>query len=624
MERNGKKLNVESLLNSLLDALPNFVALIDTDGTILKINHAAAQNLGKEPSELVGLNAFRFLPLATNIILVTQAHAGQVIQTGEPLSFEMEALHDQIYDTLYPIVDDQQQVVQIALLKRSAGSLESLYRREIRDADQFRTLIEHVPDIICRFDREMRHIYISPPVIKATGLPPTIFIGRSNRELGLPERSVSQWEESLQKIFRTGEVDVIEYDVMTPIGRRYYEAHQVPEFDDDGSVKSVLSIARDITRHKKTEEALRVSEAGYRRIIETAQEGIWILDADLKTTFVNQCLSEMLGYSVQQILGKSPTDFMDASEVEDAAQFFRQKNLIKSEHYFRFRRRDGADVWTVVSVNPMFDERSSISGILAMVTDITRLKQAEASLRQLNGELETKVTERTSQLHQLLSQVMSIQEDERRRIAENLHDDIGQYMTGLILNLNSVKQSIPVQQESLRSNIDATIQIATRTMDQLRQIAYLLHPPALNTMSLSKVIEGLCDSYARDGHLTIHYTCQRDFPALPEIYALSLYRLAQESLTNIVKHSGATSVWVSLVYGEEAVSLIIEDNGKGFESDVVTKGIGLQSLQERFHLLDGSLDIESCLNGGTRLTGSLHTTRIFGAQNDTDCDCGRS
>ncbi len=530
-----------------------------------------------------------------------------MIQTGEPVLFEIKTFDDQIYDSLFPILDDSQRVIQIALLKRSGIGLGYSKKSDFADQDQFRTLIENVPDIISRFDKDLRHMYISPHVIKATGLSPTIFIGRSNRDLGLPERSVRLWEESLLKVFRTGEVDVIEYDVMTPSGRRYYEAQHVPEFDEDGLVRSVLSIARDITEHKKIEEALRISESRYRRIVDTAQEGIWILDAEFKTTFANQCLSEMLGYKVEQILGKTPFDFMDRTDVRDAKKFYKQKKLVKGEHDFRFRCKDGADLWTVVSINPIFDELSRITGILGMVTDITRLKQAEASLRQINSELETKVIERTSQLYQLLSQMISIQEKERRRISEDLHDEVGQTMISLILNLNSVKQSVPTQQDSIKERMEDSIRIAIRTMDQLRQISHRLHPPALHTMSLAKVIEGLCHSYAREARLSINFLCQSEIPVLPEIYTISLYRLAQESLTNIVKHSEAQSVWMSLDYDDGVISLTVEDDGKGFKREAIVNGIGLQGLQERFHLLDGSLDIESYPNGGTRLTGYLPT-----------------
>jgi PAS domain S-box-containing protein len=603
MSREENGLNVGAALDSLFNTLPNFVALIDLDGTILTINDTAAYQLGERPDELIGLNAFELLLLSTNIILVMPSQAHQVIQTREPVLFEIEAFDDQIYDSLYPIYDNNQDIVQIALLKRSG--VRSGYPEKSGFTDQFRTLVENVPDIISRFDKDLRHIYISPPVTKATGLAPTIFIGRSNRDLGLPERSVKLWEESLFKVFETGEVDVIEYDVMTPSGRRYYEAQHVPEFDEEGDVKSVLSIARDITEHKKTEEALRVSESRYRRLIDTAQEGVWILDDELKTVFVNQCLSEMLGCTAKQILGKSPFDFMDKMDVREARGFFKQKNLIKGEHYFRFRRNDGTDLWTVVSINPIFDERSRMTGILGMVTDITRLKEAEASLRQINAELETKIMERTSQLHQLLSQIITIQENERRRISEDLHDEVGQTMTSLILKLNLVKQSIPSQLDSIKQSMEDSIQIAVRTMDQLRQIAHLLHPPALHTLSLSKVIEDLCNSYTRAAHLDVNFTCRTELPILPEIYAISLYRLAQESLTNIVKHAEARSVWMTLDCDDGVISLSVEDDGKGFKREVVVKGIGLQGLQERFYLLDGSLDIESYPNGGTRLTGYL-------------------
>lgn len=129
---------------------------------------------------------------------------------------------------------------------------EVLNRRE----QEFKALVEHAPDIITRFDHDLRHVYINPAITRATGLLPEIFIGKTNRELGMPEDLVVSWENSVQKIFETGQEESIEFQFPTPNGLKYYQVRLVPEFGKDGAIQSTLSIARDISEHKQVEEAL--------------------------------------------------------------------------------------------------------------------------------------------------------------------------------------------------------------------------------------------------------------------------------------------------------------------------------------------------------------------------------
>jgi PAS domain S-box-containing protein len=129
---------------------------------------------------------------------------------------------------------------------------KALHLRE----QEFKTIVENSPDIISRFDRDLRHVYVSRAAEQATGMPATAFIGKTYRELGMPEQLVSRWQETLRSVFETGREAAIEFECLTPRGARYYQSRIVPEFGKDGSVASVLSIARDITDRKQVEEAL--------------------------------------------------------------------------------------------------------------------------------------------------------------------------------------------------------------------------------------------------------------------------------------------------------------------------------------------------------------------------------
>jgi signal transduction histidine kinase len=234
------------------------------------------------------------------------------------------------------------------------------------------------------------------------------------------------------------------------------------------------------------------------------------------------------------------------------------------------------------------------AGLRATNRDITARKQIE--LEQLQAEM---------RLKQLTYQLITVQEAERRRISQDLHDDTGQGMTALLLRLNAIQSSIPAERHETKRQLAEAIQIVETLMNQVRQLAYQLRPPSLDSMPLSKALEALCSSFGQYADLRIDYSSDRNLPPIPNLQATALYRLVQEGLNNAIKYAKATSVWVNLDYLDGEVSLSIEDDGQGFDPKKVGEGMGLLGLHERFSWLNGSLEVESAPGGGTRLYGYL-------------------
>jgi signal transduction histidine kinase len=201
--------------------------------------------------------------------------------------------------------------------------------------------------------------------------------------------------------------------------------------------------------------------------------------------------------------------------------------------------------------------------------------------------------------------LITIQEDERRRISQDLHDDIGQRMTGLILNLRSIKNSMPPDHKAIINQLDTSISDLEITTRQLRQIFYQLYPPSLNKMALTKVLSAFCTSFAETNRLRIDFSCKEEIPTVSNVYATAIYRFIQEGLTNSVKHANATAAWVNLDATENEISVSLEDNGTGFDVRSIEAGMGLTGIRERFYYLNGIFEIESSKDRGTRLFGSL-------------------
>ncbi len=206
-------------------------------------------------------------------------------------------------------------------------------------------------------------------------------------------------------------------------------------------------------------------------------------------------------------------------------------------------------------------------------------------------------------LRVMADRIVATQEEERLRISRELHDEAGQALTSLKISLDLIRGGLPPEQASLRDRLADLASLTGETMETLRTLAHDLRPPGLDTFGLNVALEGLCNDFSVRTSLPVTYSGQ-DLPDLPTSMTLTLYRLAQEALTNIAKHAGATTVWVELSKVDHTLQLSITDDGRGFIFDPNRhpgNGIGLVSLQERADLIGGTLDITTNPGQGTQI-----------------------
>jgi PAS domain S-box-containing protein len=225
-----------------------------------------------------------------------------------------------------------------------------------------------------------------------------------------------------------------------------------------------------------------------------------------------------------------------------------------------------------------------------------------------NARLYDQVHAGREQLRRLAQRVVWAQEEERQRLSYQLHDEAGQSLSALQINLSLVRNEMAREAQSLRQQVDNAVVLTTQTMDQVRTWAQNLRPPALDVVGLNPTLERLCREVAQRSGLLITYL-GTDLPALPGALTISFYRFLQEALANVVKHASATEVSVVLAYDGEWLKLTVQDNGRGFDLYAENLAgqpgsVGLLGLQERFSLLDGRLDIASIPGQGTRLVAS--------------------
>lgn len=269
---------------------------------------------------------------------------------------------------------------------------------------QYQNLVENSPDIIERFDLQLRHLYVSPILAKITGLTPEVFSGKTCRELGMDEAMVNTWESAAAKLLRTGQKQVIEFEVLTLEGSRSFEMAIAPELSTEGMIESILCISRDITERKQTEAALRQSEESLRHInlvMQNAVEGFSQLDRTGHYVSVNRAYAQTCGYEPDELIGQVWTITVypeDLPQLEAAYQTMLETGKVEVEA--RGMRKDGSLFYKQVTMIADYDDRGNLLGHHCFMKDISDRKAIENQLRQLNLELEERVQERTAALMQ--------------------------------------------------------------------------------------------------------------------------------------------------------------------------------------------------------------------------------
>jgi|GEM_PF-2216624 len=221
-----------------------------------------------------------------------------------------------------------------------------------------------------------------------------------------------------------------------------------------------------------------------------------------------------------------------------------------------------------------------------------------------NARLYAEVLNRGERLQQLAQRIISVQEEERHRVSRELHDEAGQALTALMLSLEMTKSTLPVHMEAVRESIEEAVRLTGETMEHIRLLAHDLRTPSLDTIGLSPTLEGLCDDFGARSGMEISFQ-GTDLPDLPDMAAISLYRVAQEALTNVARHAEASTVDVAIFHEDEQVILKVTDDGVGFDPQTIlygtAEGIGLPGLQERLETLGGRLEVRSTPGEGTRV-----------------------
>jgi PAS domain S-box-containing protein len=486
--------------------------------------------------------------------------------------------------------------------KKAEEALREKSLQVQRLADELELIIDGIPGRIFFKDTENRFIRVNKFVADAHQMTKKQLEGTSAFELYPREMAQAYFEDDLEVIrSRRPKLNIGE-KWETEYGTRWVNTSKIPYLNENGEVTGVIGLSLDITERKKAEEALRESEEKYRSLVESTVDSIYLVDRERRYLYTNKNYMQHFSLEINKVIGRSYDELHSKDETKE---FKRNLNSVietgKSYRYAYQSERDGRHYLRTLS--PVRDLEGNIAAVTVVSKDITELIRAEEDLRQANEELSREHNQRKI----LSKRLIDLLEKDRRQIAMELHDHIGQILASLKMDIEMLHRKLMPEQRELGGRIAAVQERTIQAIKDVKNISRGLRPGMLDALGLVPSLRGLFNEIQRQTDIEIHFFSRN----VPKRFApekeLAFFRIAQESMNNIVKYARAKEVFVNLVKKDEEVSLSIEDDGIGFDPKRVTQTageglpLGLLIMQERAEQLEGDFTLESQAGKGTHL-----------------------
>lgn len=474
--------------------------------------------------------------------------------------------------------------------------LEIEERKEIettlRESQQrYRSLFDGSRDAILISDGKGRILDVNDAATQLTGYPKAELIHKLVLDLD-DAFDMAAYKNYFQRV-QAGDATTSEAPILHKTGRRIHTEFSSKKVALAG-IPCIHTSARDITARKQAEEALRQSEAKYRELVQNANSMIIRFDTHGCLTFFNEYAQQFFGYSEEEILGRSildtilpPVTSSGRNINAQLEEFFIHPEKYKTNELENLRR-NGERVWVAWTNRPIRDEQGKIVEFLCVGVDVTERKQDRHQIQTLNHEL------------------LKAQENERYKIARDLHDHIAQDLSSLKIGLQTLFDKDESASRAAVERVDNLVQLLQRSISEVRNLAYDLRPPGLDQLGLVNTLFIYCEDFGKNNDLKIDFIAAGlDDLVLDNDTQINIYRLIQEALHNIKKHALAQEVTVRLVASSPNLILRIIDNGQGFDvkrwraKSHTEKRMGLHSMIERVGLLNGTIDIRSRIGKGT-------------------------
>jgi PAS domain S-box-containing protein len=497
-----------------------------------------------------------------------------------------------------------------------------------RQARLYEITLSSMADFAYIFDRQGRFIFANQALATLLGMTPARMVGKDFHDLNYPAEMADRLQEQIEHVFTAQEIVKDETPFTSPTGiDGYYEYIFRPVLAADGTVEVVAGSTRVITERKQSEQALRESEERFRLMVEGARDhAMFLLDPENTITFWSTGAERVFGWKHQEAIGKSGAIIFTPEDRKNRAVEKEINTALKEgrapDRRFHLRK-DRSRFWADGVLMRLDDSEGKLRGFAKVARDATDQRRIEDELAHARDEMEQRVVERTRELvamntelertmadrQQLERELLEISEREKRRIGEDLHDMVCQELTATALFLKSTAQQIAADSAAAAKTLEESAQTVNRNVVLARKLAGGLQAIELTASGLKNALRDLAAGACENSGIKCHVKIARGVHVPDDTVALHLYRIAQEAVTNAVKHSGAKNVLVTLDRNKTHTCVSVQDDGKGLVQRKRGKGLGLHMMRYRANALGGELKIERRRTGGTDITCIIPTKR---------------
>jgi PAS domain S-box-containing protein len=588
MEENPQAARPDTgLFYDAFKASPIGIALEDLEGRPLYVNPALCSMLGFSEEELRQKHCVEFSPpedAQKDWALFEQLRAGSINHYSlEKRFFRRDG--SLLWGRLtISLLNSRQSPLVVAMVEDVT---------EKKTAQETLELATKQMAAVARCSRDFRYVWANQGLADFLRRRLDEIVGRHILDV-LGTETVEALRPHFERVLAGEKVTYEEEVNYRDIGRRWISATYLPTLDPGGAVDGWIAVILDVTERRCAEEALRRSEGYLAEAQRLAHSGSWALDVRTGDAFWSQEMFRILGYdrektkpSLSRFLARIHPE--DRLRVEQAVKEETTGSSTDVVSDYRIVLPDGTIKHLHAIAHPVINESGEVVEVVGTSMDVTERKLAEEALSTLSQRL------------------IEAQEEERTRIARELHDDINQRLALLAVNLDRLKQDLPPSEHQTKRRIEEANRHVRTLGSDIQALSHRLHSSKLEYMGLAAASASLCRELSERQNVQIDFHSE-DIPnKLPPEVALCLFRVLQEALHNAVRHSGARRFKVSLTSALSEIQLTVHDSGVGFDPEkaVSGQGLGLTSMRERLKLVDGQLSIDSKLRGGTTIQARI-------------------
>ena len=589
IDKTGEQLRCLELVNCLPKEVPNFEAATRSRTFSAGIGLPGRVWSSGEPAWIPDVTQDRNFPRAVAAVqdglhgaFAFPVTAGeQILGVMEFFSAEVRQPEGQLNDLL---IGFGNQIGQFAERKRAQA--------ELRESERmFREMVDALPAPVYTTDAQGYITHFNRAAVEFAGRVPELRHDRwcVSWKLFRADGTPLPYDECPMAIaLKEGRiVDGVEAIAERPDGqRRWCVPYPRPLRDAEGTIVGGVNLLMDITERKQAE----LATASLAAIVGSSDDAIVSKDLDGIITTWNKGAERIFGYSADEAIGQHITLIIPHDRLDEEADILaRLRRGERIDHFETIRKRnDGTLLDISVTISPLRDSQGRIVGASKIARDITERKRMERVLKEA----------------ELSGRLLQLQDEERRRVARELHDGAGQLLAALSMNTSAIAHEKEKLSPNTAKCVEENFSLIEQTMSEIRTLSHLLHPPFLDEIGLKSALNEYVNGFGERSNITVTLDLPRVLDRLPRDTELSLFRIVQECLTNIHRHSGSSTAHVRLSRVPGEIQLEVRDQGRGMSPEIQEKfqtggssGVGLRGMRERVRQIGGSLRIQSNRHG---------------------------